>query len=80
MNDRKSSNVFIPQMGDVILECSESLKAYATYCSNYPTAMQMVQNMQMVPETKDQIMSWMNAPECRGLSLESFLVNLFPYP
>lgn len=75
MNERKTANAFITEIGDIIAECSESLKAYSTYCSNYPTAMQMVHGLSNNPEIKNQLQAWMNAPECRGLSLESFLIK-----
>jgi len=75
MAERKTANAFIEEIGDIIAECSESLKAYSTYCSNYPIAMQMVHALQSVPEIKEQVQSWMGAPECRGLSLESFLIK-----
>ena len=75
MNARKTANPFIEEIGDIIAEVSESLKAYSIYCGNYPTAMQMVSNLQSNQEVKDQIQKWMSVPETRGLSLESFLIK-----
>ncbi|KAJ3225233.1 Myosin 10A, isoform D [Clydaea vesicula] len=75
MNERKNSNLFIEEIGDIIVDATESLKAYSIYCGNYPTAMQMVQTLQSSPEIKEKVQKWMSAPECRGLSLESFLIK-----
>ncbi|KAJ1562854.1 cytochrome c oxidase subunit 1 [Nowakowskiella sp. JEL0078] len=81
LSARKEENIQIPELGDIILDSSElkfleqSFKAYTVYCGNYPIAMKLVHSLQQNPEFKENLMKWMNYPEARGLSLESFLIK-----
>ncbi|KAJ3412174.1 cytochrome c oxidase subunit 1 [Chytridiales sp. JEL 0842] len=75
LQSKKEANVFIEEIGDVIAECADSFKVYTTYCSNYPQAMKLVHQLQTRPEFKEHTQKWMNSPEGRGLSLESFLIK-----
>ncbi|TPX45095.1 hypothetical protein SeLEV6574_g04083 [Synchytrium endobioticum] len=72
---RKEANVVIQEIGDVIAECAETFKVYTQYCGNYPIAMKLVHSVQAKPDFKPILEKWMNSPECRGLSLESFLIK-----
>ncbi|KAJ3216933.1 Myosin 10A, isoform D [Dinochytrium kinnereticum] len=62
-------------VGDVIADVADSLKVYTVYCGNYPQAMKLVHQLQSRPDFKEHIQKWMNSPEGRGLSLESFLIK-----
>ncbi|TPX30842.1 hypothetical protein SmJEL517_g05682 [Synchytrium microbalum] len=72
---RKEANVVIQEIGDVIADCADSFKVYTQYCGNYPIAMKLVHSLQARPDFKPLLEKWMNSPECRGLSLESFLIK-----
>ncbi|KAJ3100459.1 Myosin 10A, isoform D [Phlyctochytrium planicorne] len=75
LNARKESNPVIEEVGDILVEVSDSLKVYTVYCGNYPQAMKLVHQLQSRPDFKEYIQKWMNSPEGRGLSLESFLIK-----
>jgi hypothetical protein len=75
MSARRDENVFIAEVGDLLIECAESFNVYSTYAANYPAAMKLVHSYQSKPELKDALQKWMGAPEARGLSLESFLIK-----
>ncbi|KAJ3147135.1 Myosin 10A, isoform D [Irineochytrium annulatum] len=69
------ANPIIEDIGDAIVEIADSFKVYTTYCGNYPTAMKLVHQLQTRPDFKEHVQRWMNSPEGRGLSLESFLIK-----
>ncbi|KAI8921845.1 hypothetical protein DFJ77DRAFT_651 [Powellomyces hirtus] len=75
LREKRDADPFIPEVGDAIVDVSESLKVYTTYCGNYPEAMKLVHKLQTNPDTKDQLTRMMNSTEGRGLSLESFLIK-----
>ncbi|KAJ3302352.1 Myosin 10A, isoform D [Kappamyces sp. JEL0829] len=72
---KKDTNLFISEVGDLLIDSAESFYVYSTYASNYPAAMKLVHSYQTKPDLKDALQKWMNAPEARGLSLESFLIK-----
>ncbi|KAJ3358750.1 Myosin 10A, isoform D [Kappamyces sp. JEL0680] len=72
---KKDANLFISEVGDLLIDSAESFYVYSTYASNYPAAMKLVHSYQTKPDLKDALQKWMNAPEARGLSLESFLIK-----
>ncbi|KAJ3162810.1 cytochrome c oxidase subunit 1 [Geranomyces michiganensis] len=75
LREKRDADPFIPEVGDAIVDVSESLKVYTTYCGNYPEAMKLVHKLQAGAETKDALQNMMNSTEGRGLSLESFLIK-----
>ncbi|KAI8895289.1 hypothetical protein BC833DRAFT_623172 [Globomyces pollinis-pini] len=75
LNLRKESNVFISEVGDLLIESAESFNVYSIYAANYPAAMKLVHSYQSVLDIKEALQKWVNAPEARGLSLESFLIK-----
>ncbi|KAJ3091674.1 Myosin 10A, isoform D [Quaeritorhiza haematococci] len=72
---KRDANPLIEEIGDAFVEISESFKVYTVYCGNYPSAMKLVHSLQANPEFKEHTQRWMNSPEGRGLSLESFLIK-----
>jgi hypothetical protein len=72
---KRDANLFISEVGDLLIDSAESFHVYSVYASNYPAAMKLVHSYQAKPEMKDALAKWMNAPEARGLSLESFLIK-----
>ncbi|KAJ3173283.1 cytochrome c oxidase subunit 1 [Geranomyces variabilis] len=75
LREKRDADPFLPEVGDAIVDVSESLKVYTTYCGNYPEAMKLVHKLQAGAETKDELQKMMNSTEGRGLSLESFLIK-----
>ncbi|KAI9201995.1 uncharacterized protein BJ171DRAFT_584641 [Polychytrium aggregatum] len=73
---KRDGNPIIEEVGDAFQESSEGLKVYQSYCGNYPSAMRLVSEIaKSRPEFKECLQQWMSNPECRGLSLESFLIK-----
>jgi hypothetical protein len=72
---RKEQNVFISEVGDLLVDSAPSFEVYCIYASNYPSAMKLVYSYQLRPELKDAMAKWQQTPEGRGLSLESFLIK-----
>jgi hypothetical protein len=75
MTARRDENVFIAEVGDLLIDSAPTFNVYSTYASNYPSAMKLVHSLQLRPDMKENFQKWMNAPEARGLSLESFLIK-----
>lgn len=75
MTIRKDQNVFISEVGDLLIECAASFQVYCIYASNYPSAMKLVYSYQQRSDMKDAMAKWQATPEGRGLSLESFLIK-----
>jgi hypothetical protein len=75
MTIRKEQNVFISEVGDLLIESAPSFEVYCIYASNYPSAMKLVYAYQQRPDLKDAMTKWQQTPEGRGLSLESFLIK-----
>ncbi|KAJ3325340.1 Myosin 10A, isoform D [Boothiomyces sp. JEL0866] len=72
---RRDENLFIECVGDLIADSAESFNVYCIYAANYPAAMKLIYGYQSKPDIKELLQKWMNAPEVRGLSLESFLIK-----
>ncbi|ORX58529.1 hypothetical protein BCR36DRAFT_343877 [Piromyces finnis] len=72
----KENDPVIPEIGNEFLKIAEKLKTYKEYCSNYPSALSLLRELNQKPEIKNLLtkLSTENA-ECRGLSLESFLIK-----
>ncbi|KAI8825064.1 uncharacterized protein EV422DRAFT_517301 [Fimicolochytrium jonesii] len=73
--EKRDADPLIPEVGDALVDVSESFKIYTTYCGNYPEAMKLVHKLQADPDKKEQLNKMMNSTEGRGLSLESFLIK-----
>ncbi|KAJ8331299.1 hypothetical protein QVD99_001585 [Batrachochytrium dendrobatidis] len=72
---RRDLNPIVQEIGDVIADSANALKVYSIYAANYPAAMKLAYSLQGRPEVKEMMQKWMNNPEVRGLSLESFLIK-----
>ncbi|KNC98059.1 uncharacterized protein SPPG_06473 [Spizellomyces punctatus DAOM BR117] len=75
LHEKRDTDPFIPEVGDAIVDVSESFKVYTIYCGNYPEAMKLVHKLQARPDLKEKLETMMNSQEGRGLSLESFLIK-----
>ncbi|KAJ3182436.1 cytochrome c oxidase subunit 1 [Geranomyces variabilis] len=42
LREKRDADPFLPEVGDAIVDVSESLKVYTTYCGNYPEALKLV--------------------------------------
>ena len=71
MNVKREHNMFVSEVGDLLIDCAESFNVYSVYASNYPAAMKLLSR----PEMKELLVKLMAAPDARGLSLESFLIK-----
>ena len=72
---RRDENPLIEGIGDLLLSIAPKFSVYEEYCSNYPTAGQLYKEIKSREDFKAWIEKSMNSPECRGLSLESFLIK-----
>lgn len=72
---KKDDNPLVTEVGDVFQEVASSFAVYQNYCGNYPTAMRLITTLSQKPEFKEALLKYMNVPESRGLSLESFLIK-----
>ncbi|KAI9100569.1 hypothetical protein DFS34DRAFT_648488 [Phlyctochytrium arcticum] len=75
LHEKRDSDPFIPEVGDALVDVSDSFRVYTTYCGNYPEAMKLVHKLQARADMKEKLETMMNSPEGRGLSLESFLIK-----
>ncbi|TPX69374.1 hypothetical protein SpCBS45565_g02378 [Spizellomyces sp. 'palustris'] len=75
LHEKRDTDPFIPEVGDALVDVSESFKVYTIYCGNYPEAMKLVHKLQARPDMKEKLETMMNSQEGRGLSLESFLIK-----
>ncbi|KAJ3045784.1 cytochrome c oxidase subunit 1 [Rhizophlyctis rosea] len=75
LQEKRDTDPLIPEVGDALVDVSESFKVYTQYCGNYPTAMKLLYALQVRPDFKEHLQKWMNSTEGRGLSLESFLIK-----
>jgi hypothetical protein len=52
---RRDENVFIAEVGDLLIDSAESFQVYSNYAANYPAAMKLVHSYQNKLETKDAL-------------------------
>jgi len=71
----KEADPVIPEIGNEFIKISEKLKVYKEYCSNYPLALSLLRELSQRPEVKNLLVKLAENSECRGLSLESFLIK-----
>ncbi|OAJ36249.1 hypothetical protein BDEG_20442 [Batrachochytrium dendrobatidis JEL423] len=72
---RRDLNPIVQEIGILQMYQCYALKVYSIYAANYPAAMKLAYSLQGRPEVKEMMQKWMNNPEVRGLSLESFLIK-----
>ncbi|KAI3635969.1 hypothetical protein MIR68_005850 [Amoeboaphelidium protococcarum] len=75
LNKRQSDNCVISGIADLVLEVAPQFKVYDIYCANYQSALSLYKALKSREDIKLYLEKAMNQPECRGLSLESFLIK-----
>ncbi|KAI3636694.1 hypothetical protein MIR68_005383 [Amoeboaphelidium protococcarum] len=75
LNKRQSENCVISGIADLVLDVAPQFKVYDIYCANYQSALSLYKALKSRDDIKLYLEKSMNQPECRGLSLESFLIK-----
>ncbi|KAJ3288135.1 cytochrome c oxidase subunit 1 [Borealophlyctis nickersoniae] len=69
--EKRDANPLIPEVGDALVDVSESFKVYTTYCGNYPEAMKLVHSLQARADFKDHMQV-----RGRGKDFEKWIVSV----
>lgn len=72
---RRDEKPVIDGMGDLLLQVLDQFNIYDIYCANYPVANSLYKELKTKDDFKVYIEKSMQNPECKGLTLESYLIK-----